>query len=252
MADPKKIPKRGPLSRTCARCHAAPGHTCRSPNGRTVQTHSIRRNPTAPPPPHRPTLLSDQLRDDLCNALRLGSPLNMATASVGLSITTVYRWLAQADTDDPDAPSPHRDFRDAITQARAQGGVQQLARINQAAARHLRSEEPMVWTDDKGKVHAVLDGEGKPLIRRVWEQDWRAAGFILERGFARDFGRREVVELTTGDSVDPTPVTPGLAGADGEGVSAVLTSIQAFKARKELEAGSGDDGVVDAEIVDEG
>lgn len=179
----------------------------------------------------------------------------MAAASVGVSIPTIYRWLAQADTDPDDpATAPFQEFREAITRARAQGGVQQLARINQAAARHLKSEDPVLYTDDKGKVHPVLDGAGNPVIRRVWEMDWRASAFILERGFARDFGRREVVELGVADSVDPTPVAAGVAGADGSGIAAVATSIAAFRARKELEAGElgGDGGPIeDAEIVDD-
>lgn len=247
------VPKTGPLSRACPRCKSKPGTPCRNlPSGKTCEPHAARRNPDNPPPAHRPLMLTPELTTEVCNHLALGAPLNMAVAAAGIHIATAYRWLAQADTDDPDTPSLFRDFRDAITQARARGGVQQLARINQAAARHIKSEEPVV---DPGTGKAVLGPDGKPLVKRVWEQDWRAAGFILERGFARDFGRREVVELSNGDSVEPVPASAGVAGSDGSGVAAVATSIAAFKARKELEAGELDSTgqpIEDAELVEDG
>lgn len=252
MSTPR--PRRGALARPCPRCHAEPGHLCRSPNGRTTTLHHARRNPDRQPPTDgqrtgRNTRLTPELTNTLCTNLRLGAPLGLAALAAGIPNTTLYRWLAQADQEDPDnGPSPHWDFREAITQARAQGGMTQLVRINQAGQRHLRSEDPVV---NPQTGQAVLGPDGQVLYKRVWEQDWRAPAFILERGFARDFGRRETVELAAGDSAEPVLALPGQpAGMAGAGVERLAASIAEFRARKELEAARERD-VVEGEVVEE-
>lgn len=242
----------------CPHCHAAPGDACHTPTGRPSPPHKARRDITTnPPPTGRKLLLTPELTDTITASLRLGAPLNIAVLAAGTTTTTIYRWLAQADADDPNQPSLFRDFRDAVTQARAQGGLIQLSRINQAAARHIKSEEPVVVVGPDGKGHAVLGPDGNPLVKRVWEQDWRASAFILERSFARDFGRREIVELTGVDSAEAALSASGPAGSDGAGLDRLVASMAAFRERKLLEeAGQdgqvGEDGqpIEDAELVE--
>jgi hypothetical protein len=158
----------------------------------------------------------------------------MSAQAAGVSIATVYRWLAEADTEDPEAPpeqAPRREFRDAITRARAQSGIVQLSRINEVGRRHLKSRKALRGED--GKV--IRDSEGRVQWEEVWEQDWRAAAFILERAFARDFGRREVVELSSSDGVEPALSPAGATGTDGAGVERIVSNILEFRARMELE-----------------
>lgn len=250
-AKPKQPAKRpGPLDTECPRCHAAPRQPCRAPSGRPAGIHAARRNPgqhnRGGRQPHR---LTDDIRDLIAAALRLGAPLNMAAANAGIPTSVLYRWLARADSDDP-TDAPYRDMRDVLAHARAQAGVRALSRIDQVARGRLKSREPVVVVGKDGPV-AVLGPDGKPLLKEVYEQDWRAAAFVLERQFARDFGRRETVELATGDGAGlPSGVESvgAAAGSDGDGIGRIVSSIAAFRARKELEAGDGE--VVEGEIVD--
>ncbi|MER6830882.1 hypothetical protein ABT352_33150 [Streptosporangium sp. NPDC000563] len=66
----------------------------------------------------RPLKLTPELQDKLCEHLSNGQYLTTACALTGVSKPTVYRWLEQAE--DPDAPAEFRDFRDAVTRARAE------------------------------------------------------------------------------------------------------------------------------------
>lgn len=248
----KKPPRSGPLSRTCPRCAAVPGAPCRSPSGRLSQLHTTRRDTPQPVAP-KPGDLTPELIETIAGHLRLGVPIGAACIAAGISTTTYYRWLAQAEAADPDKPSLERDMRDTCIQARGRGVVIQAVRINQVAARHIKSEEALT----NPVTGAVLLGpDGSVLYKRVWEQDWRAAAWMLERSYARDFGRREIIELSAGDGVVPVAAGAVMPGADGSTPDRIVASIAAFKARKLLETGVelGADGepIVDAEVVDPG
>ena len=78
----------------------------------------------------RPTKLTPEVQADLVQAIRLGATRELACDYVGISTTTLYRWLQQGDVAED---GPYREFRDAIKKAEGRGAVEALARIQTAA-----------------------------------------------------------------------------------------------------------------------
>ena len=99
----------------------------------------------------------------ICDAVRAGAFLAEAAEHAGVGRSTVYRWLERAESDAADA-QPFRDFRDALTRARASAEVGAVA-----------------------------------IVRKHMRDDWRAAAFYLERAHPERWRRREVHEHTGED-----------------------------------------------------
>lgn len=241
------------LARPCPKCQAQPNHRCTTPTGRNTPIHRERR--TTPPPIGRtPTLTANpELTDRITRLLRLGTPLNAAAATEGLSPQTLYRWLAQGQSDHPD-DEPYRLFREAAMRARAEGLSWHVANVRGVAQ----------GGQLKKKVIRTLRDGTKEEETEYAMPDWRASAFILERQFPREFGKRQTVELTGSDSVEPTaPDVVGGAGQDlggllGQaGVDRLATNLAAFAAQRQLtaeratveEAAAGD--VSDAEVIED-
>src|SRR5918912_2835605 len=100
----------------------------------------------------RPLGLTREVETAICDAVRAGAFLDQAAEHAGVGRSTVYRWLERAESDAP-AEQPFRDFRDALTRARAGAEVGAVA-----------------------------------IIRKHMRDDWRAAAFYLERGRTRTGG----------------------------------------------------------------
>uniref|UniRef100_UPI003F49079E terminase small subunit-like protein n=1 Tax=Streptosporangium sp. CA-235898 TaxID=3240073 RepID=UPI003F49079E len=66
----------------------------------------------------RRSKLTPELQERLCKYLSDGQYLTTACDLVGVHEATVYRWLEQAEADDP--PAEFREFREAFTRARAE------------------------------------------------------------------------------------------------------------------------------------
>ena len=95
----------------------------------------------------RPLGLTREVETAICDAVRAGAFLDQAAEHAGVGRSTVYRWLGRAASD------PFRDFRDALTRARASAEVGAVA-----------------------------------IVRKHMRDDWRAAAFYLERGRTRSGG----------------------------------------------------------------
>ncbi|MER5623975.1 hypothetical protein ABT061_23355 [Streptosporangium sp. NPDC002544] len=65
----------------------------------------------------RPSKLTPALQADLVAALEAGHPIATAAALAGIGETTVHRWRQLGEDDD--APPRYREFREALTRARA-------------------------------------------------------------------------------------------------------------------------------------
>lgn len=79
----------------------------------------------------RPTKLTPDLTEKLCTALRAFNHMDTAARLTGIHPSTVYRWLAEAEPDD--APEELREFREAVTRARAEAEVRIVAGVAKAA-----------------------------------------------------------------------------------------------------------------------
>lgn len=102
----------------------------------------------------RPTKLTAARLKRIEEALRLGASYRLAANLAGVSESTFYRWLEASETAKPGTLMAR--FWVSVTKASAQGGLTNLKRIDAA-------------------------GE---------EGDVRAAMWILERRFPKDYGKR--------------------------------------------------------------
>ncbi|MFI6496660.1 hypothetical protein [Nonomuraea typhae] len=92
----------------------------------------------------RPTKLTSELQERLCGYVRDGQYLATAAALAGVHESTVHRWMQQGEPED--APKAFRDFREALTRARAE------------------AEAAMVEV-------VTLDAKGGTLLREVQRPD---------------------------------------------------------------------------------
>jgi len=97
----------------------------------------------------RPTKLTPETQDTICQALAAGTPLKYAAVYAGVGISTVHNWVARADGDG----GIYAEFRDAIRRAQARSVTRLVAQIATAA-------------------------QGG---------DWRAAAWLLERRAPEEF-----------------------------------------------------------------
>lgn len=117
----------------------------------------------------RPTLLTPELQDAICAAIRRGMYAVRACALVGVSKTSFYAWKTRGDAGE----EPYADFLAAVTQAEAEFQEASLECIAAAA-------KPLVAED--GKLVAA--------------GDWRALSWVMERRFPDDYGKRVRQDVT--------------------------------------------------------
>jgi len=136
------------------------------------------------------TKLTPALQAEFCAALASGLVYDGACDLVGINRATFYRWT----TDRPDMPQAHRDFCDAIKEARAKRDEKYVRVIREAA--------------ESGT--------------------WQAAAWFLERTNRAAYGRNETVELT---GKDGGPVVQHVTGdAAREKVTAIISDLASRRA----------------------
>lgn len=238
------------LANPCEKCGAQPNDRCKSPSGRACPPHAARRDAT-PPVGRKPLLITDpDITKRITATLSAGAPLNVAAAAEGINQATLYRWLQLGESEHPD-DAPYVEFREAVLQARGRGIAWHVANVA-SVAKGGQLKKHVVRTLRDGTVEE----------EKEWAlPDWRASAFILERQAPGEFGKRQTLELTGSDAIEPQVAASGRGGSDlggelGEsGLNRILTNLQGFKAqieaRSATEAEAGGD-VVDATIEEEG
>jgi len=76
----------------------------------------------------RRTKLTPELQTRFCQGIRLGMTYRLACGYAGISETTFYRWLQEADQ----GHTAQWEFREAIKASEAEGAAHSLAIINKA------------------------------------------------------------------------------------------------------------------------
>ena len=104
----------------------------------------------------RPTKLTPEVQDRIIQALKAGNYVETAAEYAGIGKTTFYRWMEQGAKA---SRGIYREFRDAVTRARAEAEARNVAIIQKAAP-----------------------------------DDWRAAAWWLERAFPDRWGPRQKLE----------------------------------------------------------
>jgi hypothetical protein len=131
----------------------------------------------------RPTLLTEELRDKICNFVRIGSYIETAVAACGVSKDTFYTWLK-------DANHLHTLNRKALEKGEAFDPTDEEIAL-------------MDFADALEKAVAESELQDVATIRRASEDNWQAAAWRLERKFPQKWGRRYIVE---DQAPKPTPI----------------------------------------------
>jgi transposase len=108
----------------------------------------------------RPTKLTPEKHDKIVELVRAGNYVDTASAVAGVAEQTFYVWMSKGEGEK--ARSPYKEFREAITAARAEAEARMVLVVQRAAN----------------------DGS------------WQAASWYLERTKQAKFGKQNRVELT--------------------------------------------------------
>lgn len=113
--------------------------------------------------PGRPTKLTSEVQQAICDALERGEVHVHAIEHGGIGETTYYEWLAKGE----EGIKPYAEFREATTRAEARGRKK------------------------------IFD-----LIQTHVELDWRAGAFLLERRYPQHYGKAARVDLNVKGKVE--------------------------------------------------
>lgn len=112
----------------------------------------------------RPTKLTPEVVEKIVAAIRAGSYVETAASYAGVSKSSLYEWLKKGATE---KDGPFREFSIAVEQAMAHADVRDISVIAAAAQKGV----------------------------------WQAAAWRLERKHPDQWGRRQVIQVGTGDEV---------------------------------------------------
>jgi hypothetical protein len=141
----------------------------------------------------RPTKLTPELTERLCEEIRKPRAISHACAAVGLHRATFHRWIADAEAED--APAELCDFRDEVARARADAAQILVDAIEKRALGY----------------EVVKHTRGGEEIRE-WDSDWKAAAWLLERTAPDEYGNRTKVEHSGSTRID-IALPPGAGDA---------------------------------------
>lgn len=139
--------------------------------------------------PGRPTEITDELIEKICNALKLGAYVETAAALSGIEKKTFYNWVKRGARE---PGTIFEKFLHAVEEAQAQAEARDLLVIDRAA-----NGQKAEYERDPSTGRLVLDDEGKPVVlQRGIPPNWSAAAWRLERRFPRRWGRLDRLETS--------------------------------------------------------
>lgn len=155
----------------------------------------------------RPSILTEQIIADICNALRAGAYIETAAALAGISKETFYQWLKRGKAYHA-APEPNMDdhlcgeLSDAVGRAMAEAEMRDLLVIDRAA----NGEDAKYERRSDGTL--ILDERGRPvLLRESKDGNWSAAAWRLERKYPKKWAKTEkTMDVEDHDSDDGSTI----------------------------------------------
>jgi len=152
----------------------------------------------------RPTSLTPDVQRRIVGAILAGNFQETAAGVGGINAGTLHRWLVRGREEEerlaahPDrkrraSETPFREFREAVTRARAEVEAGHVAQLQRAAGGETVIERRTI-------VHS--DGR-EEIVERFAPADWRASAWWLERSFPAHWGRRAHSSATGGASLAP-------------------------------------------------
>lgn len=92
----------------------------------------------------RPTKLTPALQERILKLVRAGNYPETAAASIGVGRTTYYRWMERGEKC-AKGDEAYRDFREALTRAKATAEAAALAKVSKGFADKVRGPERAQW-----------------------------------------------------------------------------------------------------------
>lgn len=179
----------------------------------------------------------------LLNAVQDGTPVTYAATAAGIGPATFHRWMArgegeQARVDAGGAPdpaeAPYRLLWEQVTQARAAVACANAAVVRRVAEGGYVVKERRYRDSATGEI--VTETDYAP-------PDWRAASWMLERSFRREFGR-PAVEVS---GPDGGPVS--VEHAVPPEVADIARRLQELAEQQHTYALPGAGPVIDGEVI---
>ena len=124
----------------------------------------------------RPTKLTPELQDKICEVIRAGNYFDTACNFVGIGERTGYEWLERGEGKHKDRKSNdlYKGFAQAVKKASSEAETRAVAEIS--AVRQGRK---------------VQDKDGNYISDPKGEAVWQARAWWLERRYPKKYGRQE-------------------------------------------------------------
>lgn len=100
-------------------------------NARKKKAAKTKRKKPGEPGLGRPSKLTDEVREEIVEAIKMGCYPEIAATAAGVSAATYYRWMEEGAREE--AELEFRDFRESVTRARAFSERADIALIDTAA-----------------------------------------------------------------------------------------------------------------------
>lgn len=144
----------------------------------------------------RPTKLTPEVQENICNWLKLGYYQEDAAIMAGISPSTYYEWMKKGDEEGKQLesgkglPAPANDNSLIAPVDEAQEGEVILPFLE--------------FSEAVKKARAEAEGAHIRNIRKAADNGvWQASAWFLERSFPRKWGKRSQLEIAAGDSDEP-------------------------------------------------
>jgi hypothetical protein len=135
----------------------------------------------------RPSKLTPQVQQQICQAVALGISPTSAAAYLGIGKSALLEWLQRGRDAHPKRgkTSIYADFVDAIEKAWAQDELRRMGRLEQAARGGQVVAEKIVQYAD-----------GRTVTERQYTRpEWTADAWVLERTRPDQYGRRDRLHM---------------------------------------------------------
>lgn len=131
----------------------------------------------------RPTKLTPEVIERICNGIRHGLTYQDAARHAGIGKSTFYRWKAKAENA---KSGLFRELREAIKKANVEAEGHLLGIIQKTAKGGLTVTETVEEYEVKDGEKTIIKGK---TTRKTTLPTWTAAAWILERRFPDKYGR---------------------------------------------------------------
>lgn len=133
----------------------------------------------------RPTKLTPERQEKICENIRLGMIYKRAALAAGISPSTFYSWKARGEEE---TSSEYSEFLETLKKAEAEGEARHLTLIEDAAKGGGQSTE----TREVFKKGELVE---RITVSKPITPQWQAAAWLLERRYPNRWARYSKIEV---------------------------------------------------------